>query len=387
MTAPVESTARRSPDSLRVLDGILGQLPVTTGSVCSMHTTRAWIEFMQSTVGGEPCSLIDPQTGIGFAAFRITRGDPPPPGDLVRLLTDRSWVASPAASEAAREQVKRISTEPWLPCLFVTFPGMATFPVPEVNPPVSEMTATVERVIRYADESGCRTVAFPYVIPEARSTAQALQRLGLVPLAESARADLAVHPDGLEGHVAALPKAGRRQIRRDLRDLTRARVHTTEEPLTAQLVTLIARLRCGYKRRYGLTADEGAERQRAGELLGRFGGDAGVTAFVSRRDRRPVRFSLFVRNGAVWHALWTGADYESGGYPRTYFDALFYEPLRAAQRSGISEITYGIGGDEAKRRRGCVLHPVRCFSLILPLAQPNGAAGTAEMAGDVRHQG
>lgn len=352
----------REAVSLRVVTGIPDTPLTAKKPVCAIHATRNWVEFMAGTMGAEPITLTDPATRNAFMAFRVSRDDPPKPADLRLLLADASWVGGVTADNTAAQRVRDITGRPWRPCLFVTFPGMATFPVPDIDPPVSHLVALIGQIIRYAAETGCRTVAFPYVVPEAANTLTALRLLGLIPLVESFRADLAVHPDGLEGHLASLSKTARHQVRRDLRQLASMRIHTSEEPVSSSLIDLMAQLRCRYKLRYGIAADEAAERRRAEDLLARFDG---VTVFVSRQGSRPLRFSLFVKHDSAWHALWTGADYTLAAHRSTYFDALFYEPLRSAGRVGVTEITYGLGGDEGKRRRGCILRPVRCFAKTL----------------------
>jgi uncharacterized protein len=364
-SAPGTTFPRRVIGALGDAAGIADTFRSTRPSVCSIHATRGWIEFMTGTMGAEPLIITDPGTGITFMAFRVSTDAPPPPTDLRRLLTDTSWVSTGVADSAVAKQRQDIIRRSWRPCLFVTFPGMATFPVPDIDPPVSHLVSAIKYVIAYATETGCRTVAFPYVVPEAVSTLIALQLLGLQALAASFRADLAVHPDGFEGHVASLSKALRHQIRRDLRQLASADVRTSEEPFTSSLVDLMARLRCHYKERYMMATAEAAERRRAEELFTRFDEP---TIFVSRQGSRPLRFSLLVKHDSVWHALWTGADYTQEAHRSTYFDALFYEPLRAAAQHGITDITYGLGGDESKRRRGCVLRPVRCFAKSLVAA-------------------
>src|ERR671938_85898 len=131
-------------------------------------------------------------------------------------------------------------------------------------------------------------------------------------------------------------------------------------------------MRLEYRRRYRLGGSAATERRRLLDLHRRFGGDDGVSVFVSYADGRPLRFSLSIRQRETWYMLWTGADYEAPAHRLTYFDCLFYEPVRVAPSLGIARIVYGLGDEEAKALRGCVTHRVTCF--VRPAA--GGGGGT-----------
>ncbi|MBL0714610.1 MAG: GNAT family N-acetyltransferase [Desulfosarcina sp.] len=80
-----------------------------------------------------------------------------------------------------------------------------------------------------------------------------------------------------------------------------------------------------------------------------------------------VGMSLFMAHGAIWHALLVGIDHHLTGNDLTYFNIVFYRPIRDAIEAQCKRIYYGNSLYEPKIRRGCQL--LRVYTYYKPYSR------------------
>ena len=87
----------------------------------------------------------------------------------------------------------------------------------------------------------------------------------------------------------------------------------------------------------------------------------GIRVLVAHRDSELVgsTFLLVGNDHAVLPLI--GIDHARDGGAFTYFNLLFYAPIRMAAEQGLKSITYGVGAYPAKIRRGCRVELSRVF--------------------------
>lgn len=166
------------------------------------------------------------------------------------------------------------------------------------------------------------------------------------------RSVLDVPAGDFDDYVAGLTKTSRQKVRWDLRDLSVAGVRTTRAD-GARLGSAEVRLRMNLIEKYGGYSTRDIERSRLERLLSLFPPERLHLFHSSTRDDEILAFSLFIAHGDQWHVFWCGFDYENPASRRTYFDVMFYSPVRAAQAEGIRTIDYGLGYEQSKKWRGC----------------------------------
>ncbi|MDA2804729.1 GNAT family N-acetyltransferase [Nocardiopsis suaedae] len=323
---------------------------------------QVWFSRGEAPGGG-------PAFGIG--GFVVSDPGAYPLGNAGALFADPG---SPFAPDTAREGLTGLDTAALYPHLLLTYPGYATFPL---GP--GDAGEGLAAVVAWARESGLAAVALPYA--EADSPLdRAARALGAHGFDLGGDAYLDVPEDGFAGYLAALPSKRRTAVRAERRALrghgVRARV--TERPDGA-LLDRMAGLRTANRRKYGLPADHGAELLRLEAVAGALEGRTDLVVLDPGDGGPPLGFTLFVRDGDVWHGLYTGADEDDPRAVGAYFESTYYTPVEHAREVGIRRISYGLGAEEAKRLRGCSAVPVR--GSLLGLAP--GAERVAARAADV----
>ena len=81
---------------------------------------------------------------------------------------------------------------------------------------------------------------------------------------------------------------------------------------------------------------------------------ANTVVFLAKKKDVVVGFSLFIRKGETLDAFLGGFNYEfQEKTDFTYFNLVYYNPIKWAIREGIKKIYYRWGSEEAKYKRGC----------------------------------
>ncbi|MER5887194.1 GNAT family N-acetyltransferase [Streptomyces sp. NPDC001941] len=158
--------------------------------------------------------------------------------------------------------------------------------------------------------------------------------------------------DGFDAYVAGLTKTSRQKVRWDLRDLSRAGVRTALADAAAPGDHEVA-LRMNLIGKYGGYSHRDVERARLDRLLALYPPDRFRLFHCTSARGDVVGFSLFLTHHDQWHVFWCGFDYADPASRGTYFDAMFYAPVRAALAEGVRSIDYGLGYERSKKWRGC----------------------------------
>lgn len=330
--------------------------------------TEQWHRAMSGRFDGEPVWLWTPSreggVAVGLGGFVVTRADAYVYGNAAALLTDPD---SPFASAeaAARLAQRQVDPAALLGHLLVTFPGYSTFPVGTARDDPRALRRCLGAVRAWASGGGLAAVALPYV-ESASPLAGAAAELGFSGWRLSEDSALDVPEAGFTGYLASMRSHRRQRIRAERRSLHDRGIRGRHVPAPDErLLERMAELRVLQRRKYGLTGDLTAERARLAEIMDALGGR--VDVFVveqhapSGERSAPISFSLLVRDGATWHGLAVGSDYDDPRSRSTYFEVAYYAPLDVAADFGVQRISYGLAASRAKSLRGCAAQPVDCL--------------------------
>lgn len=313
---------------------------------------QRWHEAMSGRIEGDAYwfTVGDPPE-FGIAGYVVSRSDAYVYGNAGALFAD---AGSPFASAdvAGRLADNDVS---WLyPHLLLTYPGYSTFPI---GPDGCERPA-LAAITRWARERALAAVALPYV-EAGTPLARAAIELGYHTCSVTADSFLDVPPGGVPAYLARLPRKRRTAVRAE-RNAVRAnglRGRWVQE-VNGVLLDRLAELRTANRQKYGLVADHERERARLARVTEMLGGGVDVIVIEGETGGPIVCFTLFVRDGATWHALYTGVDEDDPRSRGTYFESAFYTPLDIGPDLGVERISYGLEAGEAKRLRGCHLVPL-----------------------------
>jgi phosphonopyruvate decarboxylase len=329
--------------------------------------------FWSGTPDARPGSAADSAVVVGFAGSIVGDPDAYVWGNPPALVTDPR---SPLMTEATRTKVRQpaVSAAELLPCLSLTFPGYASFPVGGLAGDLAQVETTLREVAGWAAKQDLASVALPYAAGGS-PLAEIAHRLGWEQIPITTESCLEIADGGFAGHISRLPGHRRRRLAAERQRLHSAgvtsRVATT---VSDELLARLVELRCNQRRKYGVRFDRTAEAERLTRFISLLGDQIAVFLVESREDTRPrpdddprsvLTFSLFARDGQTWHGMYVGTDYSHPLSRNGYFEALFYAPLDAAQGFGVRRISYGHSAGEAKLLRGCTLTPVVCLMLGL----------------------
>jgi uncharacterized protein len=202
-----------------------------------------------------------------------------------------------------------------------------------------------------ADRIGASSLAFLYVDEDDVTLRSSLRDAGYAEFASGICSILEIRSSTFEEYLAGFKAGRRRVIREDLAKLESAGVELAVEPLTESLVPELAPLEAAVHRKYGDPRELSASRRMLTSLARDFGDR--TTMSIARMGGRICGFAGLIRWRDEIHLRHVGFDYGLQGSVPVYFGAVFYEPVRFAQRSGAARIDYSIESADAKRRRGC----------------------------------
>lgn len=242
----------------------------------------------------------------------------------------------------------------WFPALLCSYPGLDTYPV-GASEDAELVRLLMDGVTRWASSRGIRLVVVGFVHPERLGFTSGAAAAGHVALPVATRANLPLAGRSAEEVFASYSAQQRNNLRRLRRRLATAGVRVVElpDPL-AELDTLVE-LRCAHARQHGKEPDAAEERSWLGPLL--TGLTDRVTVYGAFAGHQLRGFSLFVDDGRWWNAF-AVARRDPTADRDVYFELMYHTPIEQAAERGITEISFGYGTEEAKRRRGCTLVPV-----------------------------
>lgn len=330
-----------------------------------LFASEPWAKAMAGRLEGRPVWLStgDSQNGptVGMAGYVVSRPDSYRYGNAAAIAADPD---SPFAPPAVRTALASTAVDPaqLFPHLLLSYPGYSTFPVGCRRSDGDSLRGALCAVAEWAAGEGLAAVALPYT-PAGSALAAAAADTGHRHWLLGTDTVLDIPAAGFEGYLAVLSRHRRHRVRADRRAVERRGLRGTcrGHDLDDRVLQRMAELRAQHRARYGLPADQPAERARLARVIGLLGARTTVFTVDDPADGSVVCFSCFVRDGEVWHALYVAADYTDPRHRETYFEAAFYLPIEAAAERGVRRISYGFGSESAKRLRGCQDEPLRFF--------------------------
>ncbi|MGW7411288.1 GNAT family N-acetyltransferase [Streptomyces sp. NPDC054863] len=175
-------------------------------------------------------------------------------------------------------------------------------------------------------------------------------------------ADLPLHGDDVEEHVASLSSSQRERCRRDRRRFA-ALGHTAARVPAATVLAEAAPLVCAVKTKYGVSDHPRLCLFRLQEWVRAFGADDCYASVVRDPAGRLLAVSFFAVQGEVLEGYEIGLADELPGREYAYLQAMIHGPVRYAFELGCRRIDLGLDSSVVKQRRGAVITGVRAISL------------------------
>lgn len=162
-------------------------------------------------------------------------------------------------------------------------------------------------------------------------------------------------------YLSSLTQNGRKAVRRDIKKCVENGVELFEAPDFEKLSEKLSSFYSNLFNKYN-KGQKSPYTPYFFEVLSKYSKEK-VKVFVARKEGKLVGFSLLMRHRQIVDAFLTGYDYSSQTpTDYTYFNLVFYEPIKWAIKTQAERINYRIGAEEAKLRRGC--KEERVFSLV-----------------------
>ncbi|GAA2221676.1 GNAT family N-acetyltransferase [Streptomyces nogalater] len=317
---------------------------------CTFLTSPAWLKMMGDRPPGRGYFFRLVQDGVTVAATTGYLIEDPDCYESFNIH-DLLWRDPPVFPDQDRPSARGPERAALFPFLALVQPGYdcaVAVPGPFAEEAVRGL---LTEVTRWARRAGAVCAAVLYAsgsaLPAVLEADTAWSRWrGTV------RSVLDVPAGGFDDYVAGLRKTSRQKVRWDLRDLASAGVRTVRAD-PAGLGAGEVGLRMNLVAKYGAYSTRDVERSRLERLVAFFPADRLRLFHCATADGEVVAFSLFIAHGDQWHVFWCGFDYDNPASRRTYFDAMFYSPVRVAQTEGVRVIDYGLGYEKSKKWRGC----------------------------------
>ncbi|GHJ37187.1 GNAT family N-acetyltransferase [Streptomyces sp. TS71-3] len=313
-------------------------------------TSPAWLKMMGDRPPGRGYFFRLVQDGVTVAATTGYLVDDPDCYESFNIH-DLLWRDPPVFPDQVRPPTRVPERAALFPFLAIVQPGYDCDVVTGVPSAREAARGLLAEITRWARRAGAVCAAVLYAagsaLPRALDADPAWHRWS-----GTVRSVLDVPAGGFDDYVAGLRKTSRQKVRWDLRDLARAGVSTTRAD-AAGLGEVEIRLRMNLVAKYGGYSGRDVERARLERLLTLFPADRLRLFHCTTAGGDVVAFSLFIAYGEQWHVFWCGFDYANPASRRTYFDAMFYSPVRVAQTEGVRLIDYGLGYEKSKKWRGC----------------------------------
>lgn len=223
------------------------------------------------------------------------------------------------------------------------------------------VNALLAQAEREAGERELNSVGMLYVDQDDALARTVLAERGYVSFPHYEAAVLDVPPGDLAAYIGTLPRAKR--MRYEVSQLERAGIRYEEHPLTPEARAEMERLESYHNVKYGGVFDEDALRSLRDAIERHLGSQTRI--LLAKLGDRTVGSLLFFTRGEELYIRTVGFDYEAIGKLPVYFGMLFYHLVGRAQATGIRQIHYSTGSEDAKRRRGCRL--VRQYAYLRAL--------------------
>jgi predicted N-acyltransferase len=248
-----------------------------------------------------------------------------------------------------------LTPEDVLPCAVLMTPEYETVlagPGASTSHGVADFVA---ELTSWAKDTGMRSVAVLYVGVHADLLSQALTDAGYDSVPLGNHNVMRVDWTDADGYAAGLSYKQRNTVRYEMRKFDKFPGQLAVralEPVEPAVVDLLMEHAARHNTPLTRPGAEGLI-SRIAELFG------SRTRLICVEDQRRLEaFSLFAEEDHELVLMLTGTRYESPHASEAHFQATFYEPAGRAAAWGITQISYGLGDDATKRRRGCQQIPM-----------------------------
>jgi uncharacterized protein len=283
-------------------------------------------------------------------------------------LTEPRWLFS---SSPTNDMPEGFDEEPLYPYLACGAPSLHNYRL-LVRPELDRETragviaALVEAVRAIARDAGAKVIGYPFLpTPDIRELRAVDPNAVPCFVGGAAVLDIA---GGFAGYLERFRSKDRWSVLRDIKRAEEAQLTFDVRPIGAVLDASVPLLAVNHERHHIPFEAERVRKIIEGWLV--IGDDALATC--AWRADQLVGVALFLRHGQTLNAILVGSLAELEKRASVYFNTLFYEAVRFAERTDIKAIHYGTSSLAAKVSRGCRLAPL--WSLLQPVtAWPAGA--------------
>ena len=221
--------------------------------------------------------------------------------------------------------------------------------------------ALLAQAEREAADQGLHSVGMLYIDQDDELARTVLSKRGYVSFPHYEASVLDVPPGDLDAYIHTLPRTDR--VRSEVIKLEKAGIRYEEHSLTPEVRAQVDRLESNHNRKYGDVFDEEALGSLRDAIERHLSPQTRV--LLAKLGDQTVGSLLFFTRDNELYPRTVGFDYEAIGKLPVYFGMLFYHLVSRAQATGIQQIHYSTGSEDAKRRRGCRL--VRQFAYLRAL--------------------
>jgi predicted N-acyltransferase len=330
----------------------------------SFYLGRKWLTTRSATIGGPGLftMIVDRQQRpiAGFPAYLVNHtsyGAYDPYRILSSQLLDIDGQPTSRSEAAAILRMRAVisaSQSLTKSALVIAAPGraggFAFSPGLDAREKEAALSASLAAVDAAAAKTGVSAIAFLYL---PRSGLEQLLPLladrGYAALRMDNLSYLRVEWNDFAGYLSSFKAGRRKSIQREIRTFKRAEVDVHIEGVES-LGPELAGLELAWRQKYGraIKLDEILKQH----VLIQQNLAEETVVFVGRLGSRTIGFTCFFREGDIMYSRFGGFDY-SAGRLFSYFNLLFYEPIRHAILHGYKLIEYSTGVCATKASRGC----------------------------------
>lgn len=332
-----------------------------------LYLDQRWLLVAERTAGCPMHYMVLEKNRVGVAGLATALADETAPWVLGRpdtLLEFSAEAGRPGAAEIIAA-LPGIPAQSLLPALVCGGRHMGRSRVVRRAGAARELVETlVVRAEELARQRGAASVAYPFVEESDTLLREVLEARGYLCHESGRYSTLRVGPSGFEEYLAGLSSGRRGAVRKERRKIRAAGVEMRMEPLSADLFPRLGELEEQLMAKYQISWTAAQTEHVLREMRDAFGDDATAVLAVAEGEIRG--FVTFVKFKHHWHARQAGFDYAFQKQLALYFETLFYFPIEAASRLGVSVLHYGLGSEETKLSRGCTAETQ--YEYLLPLA-------------------
>jgi len=211
--------------------------------------------------------------------------------------------------------------------------------------------------------------SFPYVSESDRILMKNLGDFGYVKYPSATTYYLDIEWSSFDDYVKSLGSHKiKKNVRREIKKCEESGVSIVEENEYGDISTTLSDLHSNLFSKYNKDIENPRDASFF-RLLSEYAKDR-TRVLVAKRLGKIVGFSLFFQHKGIFDVSVCGFDYNSQTKTDfTYFNLIYYAPIRLAIQEGITRIHFSINSDLLKLRRGCksekMYSLVKCHNRLL----------------------